>query len=298
MNAVAAFENRKDTLRAQLEESENMPQAISAATMTLEQIACDLAQDEQDDFARQRQQAVMALAKRLPMSLRAGRARAQIVLEETEDFEVTLHELIRKTIAEHKRIIFNGDGYDASWVKEAEKRGLLNLRTTPDALAHLLDKKNVDLFTTHNVYSETELTARHEVKLENYVKVVNIEAQTMLDMARKDYLPAMAAYVAALSAGISAKTAVIPDIDCTYERDTVRGISALLGAAHRAAAKLERDLLEAKSISNSVELADFFKTTILDDMAALRVSVDSMEPMASTDRWPVPSYGKLLFDVR
>ena len=220
------------------------------------------------------------------------------VLEETEDFEVTLHELIRKTIAEHKRIIFNGDGYDASWVKEAEKRGLLNLRTTPDALAHLLDKKNVDLFTTHNVYSETELTARHEVKLENYVKVVNIEAQTMLDMARKDYLPAMAAYVAALSAGISAKMAVIPDIDCTYERDTVKGISALLGAAHRAAAKLERDLLEAKSISNSVELADFFKTTILDDMAALRVSVDSMEPMASTDRWPVPSYGKLLFDVR
>ena len=220
------------------------------------------------------------------------------VLEETEDFEVTLHELIRKTIAEHKRIIFNGDGYDASWVKEAEKRGLLNLRTTPDALAHLLDKKNVDLFTTHNVYSETELTARHEVKLENYVKVVNIEAQTMLDMARKDYLPAMAAYVAELSAGISAKMAVIPDIDCTYERDTVKGISALLGAAHRAAAKLERDLLEAKSISNSVELADFFKTTILDDMAALRVSVDSMEPMASTDRWPVPSYGKLLFDVR
>ena len=220
------------------------------------------------------------------------------VLEETEDFEVTLHELIRKTIAEHKRIIFNGDGYDASWVKEAEKRGLLNLRTTPDALAHLLDKKNVDLFTAHNVYSETELTARHEVKLENYVKVVNIEAQTMLDMARKDYLPAMAAYVAELSAGISAKTAVIPDIDCTYERDTVKGISALLGAAHRAAAKLERDLLEAKSISDSVELADFFKTTILDDMAALRVSVDSMEPMASTDRWPVPSYGKLLFDVR
>ena len=220
------------------------------------------------------------------------------VLEEAEDFEVTLHELIRKTIAEHKRIIFNGDGYDASWVKEAEKRGLLNLRTTPDALAHLLDKKNVDLFTTHNVYSETELTARHEVKLENYVKVVNIEAQTMLDMARKDYLPAMAAYAAELSAGISAKMAVIPDIDCTYERDTVKGISALLGAAHRAAAKLERDLLEAKSISNSVELADFFKTTILDDMAALRVSVDSMEPMASTDRWPVPSYGKLLFDVR
>ena len=124
------------------------------------------------------------------------------------------------------------------------------------------------------------------------MKVVNIEAQTMLDMARKDYLPTMAAYVAELSAGISAKTAVIPDIDCTYERDTVRGISALLGAAHRAAAKLERDLLEAKSISNSVELADFFKTTILDDMAALRVSVDSMEPEDEHRHCPADDAGQ------
>ena len=220
------------------------------------------------------------------------------VLEGAEDFETSLHELIRKTIAEHKRIIFNGDGYDASWVEEAKRRGLLNLRTTPDALAHLLDKKNVELFTTHNVYSPTELTARHEVKLESYCKIINIEAQTMLDMARKDYLPAMAKYTASLAAGMSAKLSAIPDADCSYERDTIKCISALIGATHRAASKLERDLLEAKSISDSVALADFFKTVILEDMCGLRISVDSMEATASTESWPVPSYGKLLFDVR
>ena len=220
------------------------------------------------------------------------------VLEGAEDFETSLHELIRKTIAEHKRIIFNGDGYDASWVEEAKRRGLLNLRTTPDALAHLLDKKNVELFATHNVYSPTELTARHEVKLESYCKIINIEAQTMLDMARKDYLPAMAKYTASLAAGMSAKLSAIPDADCGYERDTIKCISALIGATHRAASKLERDLLEAKSISDSVALADFFKTVILEDMCSLRISVDSMEATASTESWPVPSYGKLLFDVR
>ena len=220
------------------------------------------------------------------------------VLEGAQDFEATLHELIRKTIAEHKRIIFNGDGYDASWVKEAEKRGLLNLKTTPDALAHLLDRKNIDLFARHNVYNETELVARHEVKLENYCKVVNIEAQTMLDMARKDYLPAMARYTADLSAGITAKLTAIPDSDCSYERDSVKTISALLGAAHRAAGKLERDLLEAKSIEDSVALADFFKTTIIEDMCALRISVDSMESTASAEYWPVPGYGEMLFGVR
>ena len=220
------------------------------------------------------------------------------ILEGAEDFEASLHELIRKTIAEHKRIIFNGDGYDASWVQEAERRGLLNLKTTPDALAHLLDPKNIELFTRHNVYSETELIARHEVKLENYCKVINIEAQTMLDMARKDILPAMARYTADLSAGITAKLNAIPDSDCSYERDSVKTISALLGAAHRAAVKLERDLLEAKSISDSVELADFFKTTIIDDMCALRISVDSMESTASVAYWPVPSYGQMLFGVR
>ena len=219
-------------------------------------------------------------------------------LEGAEDFETALHDLIRKTIQDHKRIIFNGDGYDASWVTEAEKRGLLNLRATPDALAHMLDSKNMELFRIHNVYSETELTARHEVKLENYCKVINIEALTMLDMARKDILPAMSSYSAELASDAAAKTALLGDADCSYEKESVKSLCALIGATHRGVKKLEDDLLAAKSVTAPEALADVYKSTILDDMRALRISVDEMETLASSKAWPYPCYGDLLFGVR
>ena len=220
------------------------------------------------------------------------------LLEGAEDFQKTLHGLIRQTIVDHKRIIFNGDGYDASWVEEAERRGLLNLKTTPDALAHMLDEKNLILFKNHKVYSETELCARHEVKLENYCKVINIEAQTMLDMARKDILPAMSCYTAKMSSAIAAKTAVLPDVDCSYERDTIKKVSALMGSTYRAVSKLEQDLMESHSISGAEELAEFFKNNILEDMRGLRISVDSMETFADAKAWPYPTYGEILFGVR
>ena len=219
-------------------------------------------------------------------------------LEGVSDFEGALHDLIKDTIKAHKRIIFNGDGYDESWVKEAEKRGLLNLKTTPDALAHMLDEKNVKLFTSHKVLTETELKARHEVRLENYCKVVNIEALTMLDMARKDILPAMSAYSAALAGDASAKTALLGDADCSYEKESVKSLCALLGAAYRGVKKLESDLLAAKSVTALDALADVYKSTILDDMRALRISVDEMETIASAKEWPYPCYGDLLFGVR
>ena len=219
-------------------------------------------------------------------------------LEGASDFEGALHDLIKDTIKAHKRIIFNGDGYDESWVKEAEKRGLLNLKTTPDALAHMLDEKNVRLFTSHKVLTETELKARHEVRLENYCKVVNIEALTMLDMARKDILPAMSAYSAALAGDASAKTALLGDADCSYEKESVKSLCALLGAAYRSVKKLESDLLAAKSVTALDALADVYKSTILDDMRALRISVDEMETIASAKEWPYPCYGDLLFGVR
>ena len=219
-------------------------------------------------------------------------------LEGASDFEGALHDLIKDTIKAHKRIIFNGDGYDESWVKEAEKRGLLNLKTTPDALAHMLDEKNVKLFTSHKVLTETELKARHEVRLENYCKVVNIEALTMLDMARKDILPAMSAYSAALAGDASAKTALLGDADCSYEKESVKSLCALLGAAYRSVKKLESDLLAAKSVTALDALADVYKSTILDDMRALRISVDEMETIASAKEWPYPCYGDLLFGVR
>ena len=219
-------------------------------------------------------------------------------LEGKEDFENALHELIKRTIKEHKRIIFNGDGYDESWVKEAEKRGLLNLKTTPDALKHLLEKKNIDLFTSHGVYTTTELEARHEVLLENYVKIVNIEALTMLDMAHKDILPAMSAYSKELADAALEKKKLSEDIDTTYETETVKALGNLLGNTYSNVKKLESDLYTAKSITSSVELADYYKDFILADMSALRASADEMETMASSEKWPYPSYGDLLFGVR
>ena len=219
-------------------------------------------------------------------------------LEGAEDFEAQLHELIQTTIREHKRIIFNGDGYDDSWVVEAEKRGLLNLKTTPDALAHILEEKNIRLFTTHKVYSETEIRARHEVKLESYCKVINIEAQTMLEMARKDILPAMSRFTAELGETIAKKAAVLPDADCTYEKETLRSMSALVGSGYRSVKKLEQDLLNSKSCGDVVELADFFKTVIISDMRQLRIIVDEMETMSEGKQWPYPSYGQILFGVR
>ena len=219
-------------------------------------------------------------------------------LEGTADFEGALHDLIKETIKAHKRIIFNGDGYDDAWVREAERRGLLNLKTTPDALAHMLDEKNVKLFTSHKVLTETELKARHEVRLENYCKVVNIEALTMLDMVRKDILPAMSAYSAELASDAAAKTALLGDADCSYEKESVKSLSALLGATYRSTKKLESDLLAAKSETALPALADVYKGTILDDMRALRISVDEMETIASAKAWPYPCYGDLLFGVR
>ena len=219
-------------------------------------------------------------------------------LDGAADFEMALHDLIKETIKAHKRIIFNGDGYDESWVKEAERRGLLNLKTTPDALAHMLDEKNVKLFTSHKVLTETELKARHEVRLENYCKVVNIEALTMLDMARKDILPAMSSYSAELASDAAAKTALLGDADCSYEKESVKSLCALIGATHRGVKKLEDDLLAAKSVTAPEALADVYKSTILDDMRALRISVDEMETLASSKAWSYPCYGDLLFGVR
>ena len=219
-------------------------------------------------------------------------------LEGADDFEAALHDLIKKVIREHNRIIFNGDGYDEAWVREAEKRGLYNLKTTPDALAHLLDKKNTDVFISHGVYSMVELEARHEVLLENYSKTIGIEALTMLDMARKDILPAMSAYTAKLAAAVATKKNAMASLDTTYEEETLARLNALLTAAYRATEELDRDMTASRTVADSVALADLFKSRIREDMTALRIPVDEMETLASAEAWPYPSYGDLLFSVR
>ncbi len=219
-------------------------------------------------------------------------------LEKSEDFESDLHSLIKKTISEHKRIIFNGNGYDDSWVKEAEKRGLLNLKSTPDALVSILREKNIRLFTEHKVFSKTELEARYEVLTDNYCKTVNIEALTMLDMARRDILPAMSEYSCALAKTCAARVAADASDTCDYEHETLKNIAVLINSAYKQVKKLESDLLGAKSIDGITGLGRFYKDTVLADMAALRASVDSMESIAPAEKWPYPSYGELLFGVR
>lgn len=219
-------------------------------------------------------------------------------LEGKDDFEKALHDLIKDTIKAHKRIIFNGDGYDDKWVKEAESRGLLNLKTTPEALSHLLDEKNIRLFESHKVYSKAELTARYEVLNESYGKIINIEALTMLDMARKDILPAMSEFAKKLSKSALEKKEFVADVDLTYEKETVKKLGDMTKEAYKHVLKLEEDLSAAKDITSAPEYAMYCKDKILPDMAALRISVDSAEAIAYKKDWPYPSYGELLFGVR
>ncbi len=218
-------------------------------------------------------------------------------LENANDFERALHDLIKRVIIQHKRIIFNGNGYDDKWLKEAEKRGLLNLKTTPDALARYLDKKNVDLFTTHKVYTEKEMQSRHEIFLENYCKLIGIEAATMVDMARKDILPAVSAYAHELCTTITAKKQVCEQIDVSYEKGTMQKISALSATAYENAEKLDKLLKSTKSIVCAVECAAHYKDEVLPTMRTLRAAADELEGLVSSKYWPFPTYGDLLFNV-
>ena len=219
------------------------------------------------------------------------------VLEAADDFEIALHDLVKKTFSEHKRIIFNGDGYDDAWVKEAESRGLMNLRTTPDAIAHILDDKNVALFEKHRVYNRTELESRHEVRLDTYTKVIHIEVLTMLDMANKDILPAMSRFTAELADAIAKKSAA--GLNCEYEKTTAKKISAELDLMYKAVVKLEEDEKNWNSMTNDlVALGDFCRDVIIPDMNDIRFHSDNMEMVAEQKTWPYPSYGKLLFGVR
>ena len=218
-------------------------------------------------------------------------------LEKATDFEEALHELIKKTITDHKRIIFNGNGYDDAWIAEAEKRGLLNLRTTPDCLPYSVSDKNIKLFTDHKVYSETEMRARYEILSESYCKTLNIEALTMIDMAKKDYLPAVSKYSHELSDTIIAKAAC-GDIDSTYEKELLTKISKLNTAAYKKVQKLEEATLKAKEIDDTTELSMFYKDSVFAAMSELRITVDELETMVPAASWPYPSYGDMLFSVK
>ncbi|MBO5395922.1 MAG: glutamine synthetase III [Clostridia bacterium] len=220
------------------------------------------------------------------------------VLENAVDFESALHDLIKSTISKHKRIIFNGNGYDDAWIFEAEKRGLLNMKTTPDALPSLIAEKNIELFTTHKVYSVEELKARYEILSENYCKVINIEALTMLDMVNKDILPAVSAYIRELAGTAITKKSLCADIPCDYETELVKDLSALQSAAFSKKKALENYMIEALECPDNTSLALFSKDKLLSAMTELRILVDELETKTHSEFWPYPSYGDILFSVK
>ena len=220
-------------------------------------------------------------------------------LEGVSDFESALHDLIKETIKAHKRIIFNGNGYDDAWIKEATgKRGLLNLRTTPDALATVLEKKNVEMLTSLKSFSEAEIRSRYEICLENYCKTVNIEGLTMVDMARKEILPAVEAYLGDLSGTVAAKTAAVPGLACKYEKDLISKLSKLADEISDAASSLDTTLIRLKAIPDVTDAAYVIRDVVLQKMAELRVVCDEAESITADKYWPFPTYGDLLFGVR
>ncbi len=215
-------------------------------------------------------------------------------LEEAADFNSALHELIKKTIREHKRIIFNGNGYDDEWLEEAARRGLANLRTTPDALPAFISEKSVSLFQTHKVFTKEEIEARYEILLENYCKVLSIEANTMLDMARREILPAASEYSSSLASAAVTKKTMNPAAAVGYEEKTSLRISDLTSDMLTKAEELEDELMKAKSCGDTTEEAVYFKDHVLPAMNALRIDGDALETVTSREYWPYPTYGEML----
>ena len=220
-------------------------------------------------------------------------------LEGAEDFNTALHELLKRTIKEHKRIIFNGNGYDEAWIREAEeKRGLLNLRTAPDAIPELLKAKNVEMLTSLGVYTETELRSRYEIMLDNYCKTVCIEAQTMSDMARKQILPAIAHYSAGVARDAADKKAFDGEISCGYETRLVKKLAAVTDSIDAQTDALDSAIAGFKTICDVTEGADFIRDEMISRMTALRAAADEAETLTAESAWPFPTYGDLMFSVR
>ena len=220
-------------------------------------------------------------------------------LEKADNFEEALHEIICKTMKEHKHIIFNGNGYDDMWMKEAtEKRGLLNFRTTADCMPHLLDEKNVKMLTSHGVFSQAELESRCDIMLENYCKTVLIEANTMVDMAKTEIAPAVEAYTVDLAKAVMAKKAVDIGLACTYESALVKKLSTLTDRIAIKTEELENSLVELHRAEDIISEANMIRDVVLVRMSELRLACDEAETITAKKYWPFPTYGDLLFSVR
>ncbi len=219
-------------------------------------------------------------------------------LEAAPDFDSALHVLIQSIFQDHSRIIFNGNGYSDEWVEEAERRGLLNLKTTPDALPYFKSEENIEMFERLGVFSREEVLSRYEILMEEYVNLINIEAKTMVNMAKKEILPAVAGFEGKLADVALAKKEALPGINTLYETKTLEEASQLSEQAYTALEKLESDVAVLASLDDFEERAFFVRDHILEDMAALREPCDFLEDITDTKDWPFPTYGKLLFGIQ
>ena len=219
------------------------------------------------------------------------------ILEKSADFTKDLNELIRKTLNEHSRIIFNGNGYSQEWVEEAERRGLLNLKTTSDAMPHYLAQKNIDMFERHGVFSETEIRSRYDVQMEEYVKVLHIEARTMIGMTRKQILPGVFKYVRDIAASIREVQGIGCDTQCRAQIDTLQKAQDLIDRIHREVGALEQIVADTFGSDDITSTANYYTTWVIPAMNSLREAVDSLESIVGYEYWPYPSYGALMFNV-
>ena len=218
-------------------------------------------------------------------------------VENAKNPDAEIAKLIKDTFAAHKRIIFDGNGYSEEWEKEAQKRGLSNLRSSVDAYKAFMAPKNVSLFSSHGVMSETEMRSREEIYFENYSKIVNIEALTMLVMASRDYIPAAERYIAQIADVAAKKKAVCEDLSCAVEKDIIRNLSALVASAYGAIERLRSEEAVAASIYDAKARAEYYCTKVIPVMDELREAVDGMEITVASDIWPVPTYGDMMFRV-
>ena len=218
-------------------------------------------------------------------------------LEKAEDFTDALNKLIKRTIKEHKRIIFNGNNYSEEWVIEAEKRGLLNLKSTAEALPLYATEKNIRMFEKYRIYTSAEVHSRQEILLENYCKTLNIEALTMIEMSNRDILPAVTAYLADLSQTAAQKKKISPDLTVELEEKLIQKLSLLqLSLYHRTEA-LSTALLGAKETDDAATQATYFRNRVFPAMQELRAVADELETIVGRKYWPFPTYGDLLFSI-
>ena len=217
-------------------------------------------------------------------------------LEGAADFDSALHELLLTSLKAHKRILFNGNGYDDAWIREAvEERGLHNLRTTPDAMKALLEPRSMQMLIRQKVYTETELRSRYEIMLENYCKTIEIEARTMSEMVSKEILPAVEKYTASVADAAAKKLTLVPVLSCSYEKHLVQKLSALADQIEKGAAELDETLATLSTVTDTPLLAEEIRDRLLPKMAELRAAADEAEVLTAREFWPFPTYGEILF---